>query len=171
MARWRAKASSACRRLRAGLAAAALAAAAAAAAAQEAPPGPPAETLYPLPEVAGAVPWEWLADVRMAFEGIDLVPEYRPELRALDGEAVTLVGFLVPLSADGRRQLLSMVSPNCPYCLPGGPETFVELLADAPIAFTDEAAVVAGRLELLEDSLSGYFYRLHGAERVDDPAA
>ena len=126
----------------------------------------------PLPEVAGAVPWEWLADVRMAFEGIDLVPEYRPELRALDGEAVTLVGFLVP----ARRRRAAPAAQHglaelCPYCLPGGPETFVELLADAPIAFTDQAAVVTGRLELLEDSLSGYFHRLHGAECVDDPAA
>ena len=165
----RAKASSVCRRV---LAAVALLAAAPAFG-EEAPPppGPPAETLYPLPEVEGAVPWQWLAAVEMEFEGIDLVPRYRPELRALDGETVTLVGFLMPLAADGRRSLLSMISPACPFCLPGGPETFVELLADEPIAFTEEAAVVSGRLELLEDSLSGYFYRLHGARLLPGPAA
>ena len=168
----RAKASSACRRFCAGVAAALLAAAAPAFGedAAVAPPGPPAETLYPLPEVEGAVPWQWLADVAMEYEGIDLVPRYRPELRALNGETVTLVGFPIPLSTDGRRLLLSMISPSCPFCLPGGPETFVELLADEPIAFTDEAAAVAGRLELLEDSLSGYFYRLHGARRLPDAA-
>ena len=174
MACWRAKASSACRRLRRGLAAAGVAVAAFAAApsaAQDSPPGPPAETLYPLPEVPGAVPWEWLAGVEMVFEGIDLVPDYRPELRALDGERVTLVGFLMPLAADGARSLLSMVSPNCPFCLPGGPETFVELLAGEPLAFTEDAAVVSGRLELLEDSWSGYFYRLHDARRIAAPAS
>ena len=170
MASWRAKASSACRRLAAG-AALAGALAAGLAVAQDAPPGPPAETLYPLPDVEGAVPWEWLAGVELVFEGIDLVPDYRAELRALDGEPVTLVGFLMPLAADGRRLLLSMISPNCPYCLPGGPESFVELLADEPIAFSEEAVVVGGRLELLEDSYSGYFYRLHGAARVGEPAA
>lgn len=168
----RAKASSVCRRLCAGVAAALLAVAPAFGEdTTVAPPGPPAETLYPLPEIEGAVPWQWLADVQMEYEGIDLVPRYRPELRALDGETVTLVGFPIPLSADGRRLLLSMISPSCPFCLPGGPETFIELLADDPIAFTDEAAVVTGRLELLEDSLSGYFYRLHGARRLPDPAA
>lgn len=135
--------------------------------AQNAPAGPPANTLYPLPEVEGTVPWEWLAGVEMVFEGIDLVPDYRAELRALDGGPATVVGFLMPLAADGRRALLSMVSPNCPFCLPGGPETFVELLADSPLAFSEDAVVVRGRLELLEDSWSGYFYRLHGAERVE----
>ncbi len=164
------KVSSACRRLGA-CAIVAVLAASGPAGGQDAPPGPPAETLYPLPEVEGAVPWELLADVELVFEGIDLVPAYRPELRALDGEAVTLVGFLMPLAADGRRSLLSMVSPACPFCLPGGPETFVELLADDPIAFTDEAVAVGGRLELLEDSLSGYFYRLHDAVRLEDPTA
>ncbi len=134
-------------------------------------PGPPANTLYPLPDVEGAVPWEWLAGVQMVFEGIDLVPDYRPELRALDGEQVTLVGFLMPLSADGKRQLLSMISPNCPFCLPGGPATFVELLADRAIDWTDDAVVVGGRLELLEDDWSGYYYRLHDARRLAGPAA
>ena len=170
MANWRAKASFACRRAAAAAAVAVLAAAGTATG-QGTAPGPPAETLYPLPDVEGALPWEWLVGVEMVFEGIDLVPAYRPELWALNGGPVTVVGFLMPLSADGSRLLLSMVSPNCPYCLPGGPETFVELLADSPIAFTDEAVVVGGRLELLEDSLSGYFYRLHEAVVVAEPAA
>ena len=164
----RAKASSVCRRV---LAAVALLAAAPAFGEEAPPPGPPAETLYPLPEVEGAVPWQWLAAVEMEFEGIDLVPRYRPELRALDGETVTLVGFLMPLAADGRRSLLSMVSPACPFCLPGGRRLSSSSLPTKPIAFTEEAAVVSGRLELLEDSLSGYFYRLHGARLLPGPAA
>lgn len=64
-----------------------------------------------------------------------------------------------------------MVSPACPYCLPGGPETFVEILADEPIAFTEDAVAVGGRLELLDDSLSGYFYRLQETTRIDEPGA
>lgn len=131
---------------------------------------PPVDTLFPLPDVEGAVPWEVLLDVELVFEGIDLVPEYSEEARALDGETVKVVGFLLPLDATGTRQLLSMVSPNCPFCLPGGPNTFVELIADETVEWTDEAVVVSGRFELLEDSLSGYFYRMTDVELVDTPS-
>lgn len=44
-------------------------------------------------------------------------------------------------------------------------------IVPAPIAFTDEAVVVGGRLEMLEDSLSGSFYRLHDAVPVAVPEA
>jgi len=131
---------------------------------------PPVDTLFPLPDVEGAVPWEVLLDVELVFEGIDLVPEYSEEARAIDGETVKMVGFLLPLDATGTRQLLSMVSPNCPFCLPGGPNTFVELIADEPVEWTDDAVVVSGRFELLEDSLSGYYYRMTEVDLVDDPS-
>ena len=128
---------------------------------------PPGDTLYPLPEIPGAVPWELLVNIDMVYEGVDLVPAYSDELRALVGEQVKLVGFLVPLDSARKRVLLSMISPNCPFCLPGGPETFVELIADAPIDYSTDAVVVTGTFELLEDSLTGYYYRMTHVERVE----
>jgi len=127
---------------------------------------PPGDTLYPLPEVSGAVPWELLVNVDMVYEGVDLVPEYSDEVRALVGETVKMVGFLVPLDAARTHVLLSMISPNCPYCLPGGPETFVELIADEPIEYSNDAVVVTGRFELLHDSLAGYYYRMTEVARA-----
>lgn len=132
--------------------------------------GPPTDTLYPLPKVDGAVPWETLANVEMVYEGVDLVPEYSDEVHALVGQTVKMVGFIMPLSSDGKRSLLSMISPNCPFCLPGGPETFVELMSDEPVDWTDDAVVVTGTFELLEDGWTGYYYRMTGVERVDDPS-
>ena len=131
---------------------------------------PPVETLYPLPDVEDAVPWELLLDVELVYEGIDLVPEYSQDLHKLNGERVKMVGFLLPLAADQKRGLLSMISPDCPYCLPGGPQTFVELIASQPLDWTSDAVVVSGRLELLEDSLSGYYYRMTDVELVDTPS-
>ncbi len=128
---------------------------------------PPVDTLFPLPEVEGAVPWDLLLNVELVFEGIDLVPDYGEDVRALDGETVKMVGFLLPLDAAGTRLLLSMISPNCPYCLPGGPETFVELIARDKVEWTDDAAVISGRFELLEDSLSGYYYRMIDVVRLE----
>jgi hypothetical protein len=130
---------------------------------------PPTDTLFPLPKVEGAVPWEHLLDVELVFEGIDLVPEYSEEVQAFDGETVKMVGFLLPLDAAGNRFLLSMISPNCPFCLPGGPATFVELIADDPVEWSDDAVVISGRFELLEDSLSGYYYRMTEVIRLEDP--
>lgn len=126
---------------------------------------PPVDTLYPLPKVEGAVPWDLLLTIQLIYEGIDLVPEYPPEVLALEGEQVQVVGFLMPLAMDGTRGLLSMISPACPFCLPGGPETFVELLADEPMEWTEDAVLVVGRLELMADSYSGFYYRLRETER------
>jgi hypothetical protein len=132
---------------------------------------PPVDTLYPLPEVEGAVSWELLLNIELIYEGIDLVPEYPPEVLALEGEHVRVVGFLMPLAMDGTRGLLSMISPACPFCLPGGPETFIELLADEPMEWSDDAVLVAGRLELLANSYSGIYYRLRAAERLSLPSS
>ncbi len=128
---------------------------------------PPTETLFPLPEVEGAVPWELLLDVELVYEGIDLVPEYSKAAWDLNGEQVKIVGFLLPLAADQKRGLLSMISPDCPFCLPGGPQTFVELIAPDPLEWTSEAVVVIGTFELLEDSLSGFYYRMKDVKLVD----
>jgi len=130
---------------------------------------PPVDTLYPLPEVEGAVPWELLLNIQLIYEGIDLVPEYPPDIQALEGEQVQVVGFLMPLAMDGTRGLLSMISPACPFCLPGGPETYVELLAEEPMEWTEDAVLVVGKLELLADSYSGFYYRLRETERLPMP--
>jgi uncharacterized protein len=130
---------------------------------------PPVDTLYPLPEVEGSVPWELLLNIQFFYEGIDLVPEYLPEVLALEDEQIQIVGFLMPLAMDGTRGLLSMISPACPFCLPGGPETFVELRAETPLEWTEDAVLITGRLELMTDSYSGFYYRLTQAERLPLP--
>ena len=120
------------------------------------------------PEVEGTVPWADLAEVELVMDenGMDLVPAFSDTLKALDGQAVQMVGFLLPLDSDGRRMLLSMVSPHCPFCMPGGPETFVELVSDGPIELTMEPVLVEGELELLKEAWNGYYYRLPKARVV-----
>ena len=126
------------------------------------------DTLYPLPEIDGALPWDVLAGVEVAAEGAGVAIAYADEVLALDGEIVKMVGFLLPLGGDGRRQLLSRNSPNCPFCLPGGPEGFVELICDDPVDYTMDAVVVAGVFELLRSEGDGYFYRMTDVEQLDE---
>ena len=124
------------------------------------------DTLYPLPEIDGALPWETLADVEAAADGPGVAVSWGPGVLALDGETVKMVGFLLPLG--GARQLLAKNSPNCPFCLPTGPEGYVELICDEPIDYTMDAVVVAGRFEVLRGAGSGYYYRMTDVEQLDE---
>jgi hypothetical protein len=40
-----------------------------------------------------------------------------------------------------------------PFCLPGGPESLVEVVADKPFELTYEPIVVDGRMAVLDDDL------------------
>jgi len=52
------------------------------------------------------------------------------------------------------------VPPTCSFCMPGGPEAVVEVRAKRPLAYTDDAVTVTGRLSVLKDDPTGIFYRL-----------
>ncbi len=54
--------------------------------------------------------------------------------------------------------------PHCPFCMPGGPESMVEVVADNPVEFTYEPIVVAGRMAVLDDDV--VYYRLTNANAV-----
>jgi len=120
------------------------------------------------PPVEGTVSWDLLAQVELVLDdnGMDMVPSFAEDIRGLRGETVKVVGFLMPLDSMGNRMLLSMVSPHCPFCLPGGPESFVELVFDEPVGLTMEPVVIEGDLELLDQGWNGYYYRMGNARVV-----
>ena len=120
----------------------------------------------PLPEVDGAVSWDILSKVDLVFDDNDLVPDYSDEIRKLDGERIKMVGFVIPLDSLGQRQLLSVNSPHCPFCLPAGPAGFVELNCEEPLEFTTEPVVVTGVFKLLIQDWSGYYYRMDDVREV-----
>ena len=120
----------------------------------------------PLPEVDGAVSWDLLSKVDLVWDDNDLVPDYSDEIRKLDGERIKMVGFVIPLDSLGQRQLLSVNSPHCPFCLPAGPSGFVELNCEEPLEFTTEPVVVTGVFKLLIQDWSGYYYRMDDVREV-----
>lgn len=123
-----------------------------------------------LPEVEGTVSWNLLTTSTLGYDerSDGLRPVFPPDVRALAGTLVRIVGFNIPLDSSGRRILLSLVSPSCPFCLPGGPETVVEVEAVEPVAVGLEPIVLEGTFELIGDGVwtGRYFYRLTGARRV-----
>jgi hypothetical protein len=116
---------------------------------------------------AGTIPWELLQQARTVQKADrKFGPEFSREIRQLDKRQVKLYGFMLALdqSALQKRFLLASFPPHCPFCLPGGPESMVEVIAETPIEFTYEPIVVAGRMAVLDDDV--VYYRLTGAAAV-----
>ena len=75
---------------------------------------------------------------------------------------------MVPLDAKATQVhfLLTSVPLTCSFCIPGGPESMVEVRAKLPVRHSLEPVVVQGRLMLLKDDPYGLFYRLVDAVPV-----
>ena len=132
-----------------------------------APPGAPpaANAPFTMPEAPkGTVPWTVLQQAKTVQKpDKKFGPEFTRDIKALDHKDVKLFGFMMPLdqARKQKRFLLAAYPPHCAFCLPSGPESLVEVLADTPIEFTFEPIVVSGRLAVLENDV--VYYRLTNA--------
>ncbi len=121
-----------------------------------------------LPDVDGTVSWDLLGSVdsREGNHGL-LEPMFSDELRELDGREVKVQGFMMPLDNSEKQQhfLVSRTPPSCFYCLPGGPESVIEVKAQRPMEFSFDPVVLSGNMHLVENSDMGLFYRLEDARR------
>jgi uncharacterized protein len=116
---------------------------------------------------AGTIPWELLQQAKTVQKADKKFgPEFTPEIRSLDKQNVKIYGFMMPLDQSRlqKRFLLASFPPHCAFCMPGGPESMIEVIADKPVEFTYEPIVVAGRMAVLENDI--VYYRLTGASAV-----
>ncbi|MEP7068427.1 MAG: DUF3299 domain-containing protein [Usitatibacter sp.] len=115
----------------------------------------------------GTVPWQILQEAKTVQRADKKFgPVFTREIRGLDKQQVKIYGFMMPLEQTRmqKRFLIASFPPHCPFCMPGGPESMVEVLADQPIEFTYEPIVVAGRMAVLDDDV--VYYRLTHANAV-----
>ena len=115
----------------------------------------------------GTVPWEILQQAKTVQKADKKYgPVFTREIQSLDKRDVKLYGFMMPLdqSRMQKRFLLASFPPHCSFCMPGGPESMVEVVADKAIEFTYEPIVVAGRMAVLENDV--VYYRLTNASHV-----
>ena len=116
---------------------------------------------------AGTIPWELLQQAKTVQRpDKKFGPEFTPEIKRLDKQNVKIYGFMMPLDQSRlqKRFLLASFPPHCAFCVPGGPESMIEVLADKPVEFTYEPIVVSGRMAVLENDI--VYYRLTGAAAV-----
>lgn len=125
------------------------------------PPGAPA-AMQPLPERKDVVSWKTLAQVELVKQKDRYVPQFSGNVTALDRKEVKIQGFMTPLGMGDRQThfVLSAMPTTCSFCMPGGPESMVEIRTKTPVKYTFEPIVVTGKLAVLKDDPTGVFYRI-----------
>jgi len=128
----------------------------------------PQSPIAPLKERSDVLPWSFLTNVKTKVEKNRVLPVFPPEILAMDGKQQRVQGFMMPLE-PGEKQahfLLSSVPLSCSFCLPGGPESMIEVKTKTPIRYGMEPLVVQGRLAVLHDDQYGLYYRITDAVPV-----
>jgi uncharacterized protein len=129
------------------------------------PPGVDPNQFKPLPERKDVVSWKTLSQVELVKQKDRYVPQFAKDVSALDQKEVKVQGFMMPLQVGDKQShfVLTAMPQSCAFCLPGGPESMVEVKSKAPVKYTFEAVVLTGKLAILKDDPTGVFYRLTDA--------
>jgi hypothetical protein len=128
----------------------------------------PNSPIAPLPQRNDVVPWSTLTAVKTRVEKNKVLPVFQPEQLALNQKPQRIQGFMMPLEAGEKQThfLLSSVPLSCGFCVPGGPESMVEVKTRAPVRYTLEPVVVEGKFATLNDDPYGLYYRVTEAVPV-----
>ena len=139
-----------------------LAFAAPAIAQHQVPPGVDPNQFKPLPERKDVVSWKTLSQVELVKQKDRYVPQFAKDVSALDQKEVKVQGFMMPLQVGDKQShfVLTAMPQSCAFCLPGGPESMVEVKSKTPVKYTFDAVVLTGKLTVLKDDPTGVFYRL-----------
>ena len=129
------------------------------------PPGADPSQFKPLPERRDVLSWKVLGQVDLVKAKDRYVPQFAPSVAALDQKEVKVQGFMLPLQPGALQThfVLSAMPQTCSFCLPGGPESLVEVKTKRPVKYTFDPVVVSGRLSVLKDDPRGVYYSITDA--------
>ena len=128
----------------------------------------PNSPIAPLVARSDVLPWSMLTDVKTKTVKNRILPVFTPQLQALNQKSQRIQGFMMPLDPGEKQKhfLISSVPLTCSFCLPGGPESMVEVRTKTPVPYSLEAVVVEGRFVVLADDPYGMYYRMTDAVAV-----
>lgn len=131
------------------------------------PPGVDPSLFKPLTERKDVVSWKLLAQVELVKMKDRYVPQFSSNVAALHKKEVKMQGFMMPLQLGDKQThfVLSAMPQTCAFCMPGGPESLVEVKSRQPVKYTFEPLTLTGKLEVLKDDPRGVFYVLTDAVR------
>jgi hypothetical protein len=125
-------------------------------------------TAQTLPERKDVVSWKLLSQVELVKVKDRYQPQFSSGVAALDAKEVKVQGFMMPLEMGEKQShfILSASPSSCAFCMPGGPESMVEVKTRKPLPYGMEPVVLTGKLTVLKDDPAGVFYRLSDAVPV-----
>ena len=125
----------------------------------------PNSPIAPLKERADVLSWTVLTAVKTKVVKNRIFPVFPENVQALHQKSQRIQGFMMPLEPGEKQKrfLLSAVPLTCAFCVPGGPESMVEVKTKKPIKYSLDAVVVEGLFSVLEDDPSGLYYRMTDA--------
>jgi uncharacterized protein len=128
----------------------------------------PNSPFAPLVERADVVPWSVLTSLKTKTEKNRILPVFSMDQLALNQRSQRVQGFMMPLEPGDKQRhfLLTSVPMSCSFCIPGGPESMVEVRTKTPVKYTLEPVVVEGKFAVLNDDPYGLYYRLTEAASV-----
>jgi uncharacterized protein len=128
----------------------------------------PNSPFAPLPQRSDVVAWSVLTAITTKTEKNKILPVFGPQQLALNQKTQKVQGFMMPLEPgpNQRHFLLTSVPLTCSFCLPGGPESMIEVRAKTPVKYSMEPVVVEGRFLVLNDDPYGLYYRITDAVAV-----
>ena len=128
----------------------------------------PNSPFAPLTERSDVLPWSLLTAVKTKTEKSRILPVFSPSLKALDQKSQRVQGFMMPLDPGEKQKhfLISSVPLTCSFCMPGGPESLVEVRTKTAVRYSLEPVVVEGKFSVLADDPYGMYYRMSDAVAV-----
>lgn len=128
----------------------------------------PNSPIAPLPQRNDVVPWSLLSDLTKKTTKDGILPVFNAQQQGMDKTVQRIQGFMVPLDAKATQThfLLTSVPLTCSFCIPGGPESMVEVKAKTPVRYSLEPVVVEGKFTVLQNDPYGLYYRVVEAAPV-----
>lgn len=128
----------------------------------------PNSPFAPLQERNDVLPWSLLTSIKTKTEKNRILPVFTPAVMALNAKSQRVQGFMMPLEPGEKQKhfLLSSVPLSCSFCVPGGPESMVEVKTKTPVRYSLEPVVVEGVFAVLKDDPYGLYYRISDATPV-----
>lgn len=122
----------------------------------------------PIEARADVLPWSILTNIKTKVVKNAVIPVYPSTITALDQKSQRVQGYMMPLDPGEKHKhfLLSSVPLTCSFCVPGGPESMVEVKTKSPIKYSMEVVVVEGQFSVLKNDPYGLYYRMTDAVAV-----
>jgi hypothetical protein len=89
-----------------------------------------------------------------------------PEIKALNGQTVSVSGFVLPMDGSDRTKhfVLTRNTPVCLFCPPGAPNEVVEVVSPRAIAWTAKMVTVTGQMSLINNGENALFFKIAAAQ-------